>query len=221
MRKPPYLSSKKWNKKFQKNVKKFENFTYSSNGQKFNGSSHVQANSVLQAGLLKKWVLIVGLYTFLKEAITNILVKFTSKIRELTMGSQETATADFEVRIGNLEETLKVYLKKIKDLELEVSEHSERFKKFGDQHIASNGGLVLSNPHVQKSVPPPPPPPPPPGGILCVQNQLGAKKPSTLTKKAQLQLMRPIISLEDIINVKLKHTPGIQRTDRVSTLHLC
>ncbi|XP_057378875.1 proline-rich protein 11-like isoform X1 [Daphnia carinata] len=235
MRKPPYLSSKKWNKKFQKNVRKFENFSDPSNGQKLNKSSlTLQADSVSQTGLLKKWVLFIGLCTFVKEVIANMLIKLTSRITEFInrgfLGG--TATVDLETRIENLEETLKEYVKKVQGLELEVAKHSERLAKIGSQqYIASNVELV-SGPHIQTSVPPtapsffpsapPPPPPPPPPlpplGSLSVQNQLSARKPVALAKKTQIQLMRPAISLEDIINVKLKRTPCVQRTDKSSRI---
>lgn len=241
MKKPPYLSSKKWNKKFKKNVKKFQNFSDPSSRQKLNKSLlTIQTDSVSQTGLLKKWVLIIGICTFVKDVIANMFVKLTNKVTELinrgSLGG--TATVDLETRIENLEETLKEYAKKIQVLELEVAKHSERLAKVGSQqHIATNVELV-SGPHIQTSVPPtapslfpsvppPPPPPPPPPlpppplpplGTMSVQNQLSAKKTATLTKKTQLQLMRPAISLEDIINVKLKRTPCAQRTDKLSRI---
>jgi hypothetical protein len=56
---------------------------------------------------------------------------------------------------------------------------------------------------------------------LGVKNQLVLKNTSAVRKPSQKpQTMRPAISLEDIISVKLKKTPFAQRNERVSIVNL-
>ena len=246
MRKPPYLSNKKWNKKFQKNVKKFQNLANPVTEDRINKLSEDSlVDNSLGTRLLQKCTLFfLCLLSFMRKTVSYILVKFTQIITGMNNHkAQETTTMPIiEVRLGDLEKTLKEYVERIESLQQQVAEHTERIVKLTDQQKPSSTELFSKSsqfqmaqfptPSAQSVVPlpasvtsfssvAPPPPPPPPMGLLSVQNQLVIRKPSTVKKPSQKpQMIRPAISLEDIISVKLKKTPFAQRNERVSTVHL-
>ena len=248
MRKPPYLSNKKWNKKFQKNVKKFQNLANPVTEDRINKLSEDSlVDNSLGTRLLQKCTLFfLCLLSFMRKTVSYILVKFTQIITGMNNHkAQETTTMPIiEVRLGDLEKTLKEYVERIESLQQQVAEHTERIVKLTDQQKPSSTELFSKSSQFQMAqfptpsaqsvvplpasvtsfssvAPPPPPPPPPPMGLLSVQNQLVIRKPSTVKKPSQKpQMLIPAISLEDIISVKLKKTPFAQRNERVSTVHL-
>ena len=217
MGKPSHLiSNKKWNKKFQKNVRKFQTLANMSNGTRINKSDSV----------VTKWAFlqcILSCIRWIPQAISHIFVKLFSSVTK--SGNQKAiendTTSHLETRVSKLEKTLEEYAGRIKSLQKEVED--SKMRKFGDSCDQPPPPLVqLSVPPpalvcLPAAPPPPPPPPPPPAGMLSVQNNnLVIKKSSVTVKKPLQKLMRPAISLEDIISIKLKKTPAIQRAERVN-----
>ena len=249
MRKPPYLTNKEWNKKLKKNKKTLRNLVNPSNVDRINKPSGLRDDhSILGTSLLRKCTLFLYLLSFVKKAFSYIILKLALIINGMNNHrAQETTTIiNLEVRLDNLEKTLKEYVEEIQSLRLQVVEHTGRLENLTDQLKATNMGFLLNDSKLQMAeipsssvpapvpfsasvAPPPPPPPPPPSssspspfGALGVKNQLIIKNSSTAVKKPsqKSQTMRPAISLEDIISVKLKKTPFAQRNERVGIVHL-
>jgi FtsZ-binding cell division protein ZapB len=244
MRKPPYLSNKKWNKKFQKNVKKFQNLVHPSNEDRIKKPSGLLVDHLISGTtLLKKCTVFLSLLSFVKEAFSYVFVKFIQIINDCR-AQEITIVKDLEVRLEKLEKKLKENVEEIQSLRLQVAEHTERLEKLNNEEKTTNMGFLLDKSKLQLAdiptssiqlpvlppapvpfstspAPPPPPPPPPPFGALGVKNQLVLKNTSAVRKPSQKpQTMRPAISLEDIISVKLKKTPFAQRNERVSIVNL-
>lgn len=218
MGKPAHLSNKRWNKKFQKNVRKFQNIA--------NQSRMNNKDSPVGIARIKQWAIIQCFLSFIKVvplAVNQFFTKLTSTFTQMNNNQLKTEidTASLEARVNSLEKALEEYADRMKTLQQEVERTSNQQNLYGHPHIPPPPqSLVQStiNLNVPTSFPPPPPPPPPPMGIFTVQNQLVIKKTSSTVKKPAQKplLLRPSISVEDIMSVKLKKTPSVSRSEKVN-----
>ncbi len=242
MGKPPNFSNKKWNKKFQKNVKKFQTLANLSSGSRQNKSD--LGDSDARFGLFKKLAFLQCFLSFvilIPQAISNVLVRLSSSFTTFNnRKTVENLTTHLETRVSNLEKTLEEYAGRITALQQEVEDSKMRnhgyssckqLESSSQSSVGLNTRIPTFPPPLVQSVavpspalvcftavaPPPPPPPPPPAGILSIRNNnLLVRKTSAAVKKPSQKFMRPTISIEDITSVKLKKTPSIQRGERVS-----
>ena len=240
MAKPNHLSNKKWNKKFQKNVKKFQQLSSVSNEERIGKSAHGSHNSLTRFGLLKNWAIFEYLLGFIKVvpvAISQIFVKLSSTFSKANHSKTlETDTALLEARVNSLEKTLQECAERMKSLQQEVEQSKMQPKPCNSSQFTSNeptsalsnrmpgSSIAVTNHSMipvppQALIPPPPPPPPPPPlppmNFPTMNNRLISKKLPSPKKTSQKSQSRPAISVEDILSVRLKKTPSISKTERV------
>ncbi|KAL1500809.1 hypothetical protein ABEB36_006251 [Hypothenemus hampei] len=138
-----------------------------------------------------------------KMEINNLNVKILQLNEELKQLTQQLNTHCED--IGQLKEIqkIKAELATYKDLRQEIVILKEQFACFKNQTVSKTSVLA-------PAPPPPPPPPPPPLPLATthvpVKLHLNHKSRSLLDTKSLNNDSRPIISLDEILKVKLKKT---------------
>ena len=204
----PHVSSK-WNKKFRKNIKKF---------QKLSGNAGTEDQN--QPSLLSRTI------SFLPSQIRAVIAYFLNCITFLANLFRQSlgSSQHLQDRVRHLEKELEAWPGKFGKLQQEVEQLKEKMEEISNKHQHSQ--YVPSSvvpppppfPSVSVALPPPPPPPPPPPGLLINQP---LKRITPTEKKAapKPKPSRPSISIEDILNVKLKKTPAVQRKGQVKSYY--
>lgn len=109
-------------------------------------------------------------------------------------------------KVETLNATLEELTKEVENLKSLKDEMDNLRNRFNTLNHSSFPQTPMSVTRVAPVAAPPPPPPPPPPPLLPQANKINILKKSSMQTKAQNETPRPVISLDDILKVKLKKT---------------
>jgi hypothetical protein len=134
----------------------------------------------------------------------------------------EVLNCPLESRVRNLEILLQEYCTKIEDLQNKIDQACTVKESVHPFPSAIPPSLCLTAQPPPPPPPPPPPlPPPPPPPTALFNAQIVGQKQTMKTDKKSLPTpvsSRPSISVNDLLSVRLKKTPSVQKTEKVSCL---